>query len=179
VRVRDENDAQPARDRRPLVVAKLVMVVFAVVLATFAIADDDPTRQEIVSERGASVMPFDLDATTHVFDVTDFGGIQTVVADDPSDAAQIELIRAHLRGETERFRAGDFDDPAAIHGDHMPGLATLEANAGAVEVSYRETSDGAQIKYRATDPDLVSALHDWFAAQTSDHGDHAATAYAR
>ena len=96
-----------------------------------ASGDEPETRQEVVAERGAAVMPFDLDATTHSFDVTDLGGVQTVVADDPGARAQVDLIRQHLRGEVARFRAGDFGDPAEIHGHDMPGLAVLEANAAA------------------------------------------------
>jgi hypothetical protein len=60
-------------------------------------------RRAEVAERGAQVMPFDLDATTHTFTDTDDGGIQTVTADDPGDGDQIELIRAHLRDERAKF----------------------------------------------------------------------------
>ncbi len=44
-------------------------------------------------------MPFDLDATTHAFEPMDFGGIQTVVADVPTVADQIALVRAHPQAE--------------------------------------------------------------------------------
>src|SRR5680860_1590926 len=39
---------------------------------------DPPSRQEVVAEHGARVMPFDLEATTHVFAPDVDGGIQTV-----------------------------------------------------------------------------------------------------
>ena len=138
-----------------------------------ASGDERETRQEAVAERGAAVMPFDLDATTHSFAVTELGGVQTVVADDPGARAQVDLIREHLRGEVDRFRAGDFGDPAEIHGHDMPGLAVLEANAAALEITYRALDDGAEVTYRSADPAVVAALHEWFAAQTSDHGHHA------
>ena len=70
-------------------------------------------RQEAVAEAGAEVMPFDLDATTHVFSDTATGGVQDVVADDPTDTANIDLIRRHLEDEAAKFRAGDFSDPEA------------------------------------------------------------------
>src|SRR5918994_1949708 len=73
-------------------------------------------RQQEVAERGEGVMPFDLEATTHRFEPTADGLVQTVVADDPSDAANVSLVREHLTDEAERFAAGDYDDPAAIHG---------------------------------------------------------------
>ncbi|MDZ4827949.1 MAG: aspartate carbamoyltransferase [Actinomycetota bacterium] len=152
-------------------------MVRAVVVVTLAVAlvacGDDPSRQEEVAARGASVMPFDLDATTHGFDHTDTGGVQTVVADDPNDAAQVTLVREHLREEADRFARGDFDDPAAIHGDQMPGLARLRAGYAEIEVGYIEVALGARIVYTTDDADLVNALHDWFDAQVMDHGEHA------
>ncbi|GIE97183.1 hypothetical protein [Paractinoplanes rishiriensis] len=127
-------------------------------------------RQAEVAERGRSVMPFDLDRTTHRFTKNPGGGEQTVVSGEPG---QIALIRQHLRQEAERFRAGDFADPAAIHGDAMPGLAALRASAGRITVTYADTPDGARITYATTDPALEQALHQWFDAQVSDHGRHA------
>ena len=43
------------------------------------------TRQGEVAARGAKVMPFDLEQTTHVFQKLDDGGLQKVVAKDPSN----------------------------------------------------------------------------------------------
>jgi hypothetical protein len=49
-------------------------------------------RQAEVAQRGATVMPFDLDRTTHRFTKSPTGGVQSVVADDPADATQIGRI---------------------------------------------------------------------------------------
>lgn len=136
-------------------------------------ATASPDRQAEVAGRGASVMPFDLERTTHRFTKTDRGGEQTVVADDPRDTEQITLIRRHLTQETERFRRGDFTDPASIHGGEMPGLALLRGHAGRITVEYAGTAEGGRITYTTTDPDLRAALHAWFDAQVSDHGAHA------
>ena len=134
---------------------------------------DEPSRQEVVAARGAMVMPFDLDATTHVFDATDTGGVQTVVAEDPTDAGQVALIREHLRLEVERFRVGDFGDPVSVHGGDMPGIGVLQANADALEITYRDRDDGGEVTYVSDEPTVVAALQEWFAAQLSDHGGHA------
>ena len=99
--------------------------------------------------------------------------MQGVLADDPTDAGQVALVRAHLFEEAEAFRRGDLSDPAAIHGEEMPGLAELEAGVGKMEVRYSELPAGARMEYRTDDPALVSALHEWFDAQLSDHGGHA------
>jgi hypothetical protein len=130
-------------------------------------------RQDEVAERGAEVMPFDLDATTHRFDPTAEGLVQTVTADDPDDTEQVALVREHLAAEAERFRRGDFADPAAIHGDAMPGLAELEAGAAAVTIDLAEIGAGAQLTFSTDDAALVDALHRWGEAQTMDHGAHA------
>lgn len=77
-------------------------------------------RQESVAERGRTVMPFDLEETTHHFTPSETGGVQDVVADQPDDAKQVILIRTHLQQEAKAFSQGDFGDPARIHGDSMP-----------------------------------------------------------
>jgi hypothetical protein len=131
------------------------------------------SRQAQVAAAGASVMPFDLERTTHRFAKNDTGGVQSVVADDPADTGQIALIRRHLGAEAQRFARGDFTDPARIHGDDMPGLSALRMAEGRVAAHYTDTADGATITYTTTDAALVSALHAWFDAQVSDHGPHA------
>ena len=130
-------------------------------------------RRREVAERGALVMPFDLERTTHVFTPTASGGVQTVVADDAADREQVGLVRAHVREEAARFARGDFADPAAIHGEEMPGLAELRAGASRIRVEYEDVPAGGRIRYATTDAALVRALHAWFAAQRSDHGAHA------
>jgi len=140
------------------------------VVAVVAVGGEGRPREVAVAERGAKVMPFSLDATTHVFDATATGGTQRVVADDPRDGEQIRLIREHLRREAVAFRRGDFADPASIHGTEMPGLAALEAGYERIEVSYRDLPDGAEIAYRTDDPALAVAVADWFDAQLGDHG---------
>lgn len=144
-------------------------LAFVVALVLVACSDDSPDRQAAVAERGEHVMPFDLDATTHRFDSVPTGLVETVLADDPSDADQVRLIREHLRHEGDRFRTGDYGDPAAIHGDDMPGLAELEAGAADVAVTFEDVDAGARLTFATADPTLVDALHRWGRAQTTDH----------
>ena len=135
-------------------------------------SSDLEERRAAVATTGAQVMPFDLDATTHVFEKTQFGGTQQVVA-DLADPEQVALIREHLEMEAERFARGDFHDPAMIHGAHMAGLHELVQGYEDLSIEYGELDDGGQILYRAEEPDLVAAIHAWFDAQLRDHGDHA------
>lgn len=131
------------------------------------------SRQAEVAQKGAAVMPFDLMRTQHFFDDQSTGGVETVTANDPRDSKQVELIRAHLQTEAQRFARGDFSDPKAIHGDAMPGLKTLASAGGKLEVSYQSLPAGASIAFTSRDAAVVRAIHDWFAAQRSDHGAHA------
>jgi hypothetical protein len=130
------------------------------------------SRQAEVAARGAQVMPFDLEQTTHMFQQLPDGGLQTVTASDPANAEQIALIQAHLQQEAVKFGRGDFGDPATIHGQDMPGLADLKAGATKIDVEYTALPNGGQIRYATSDPSLIMALHHWFAAQISDHGAH-------
>ncbi|MEU4620658.1 hypothetical protein AB0G04_11865 [Actinoplanes sp. NPDC023801] len=159
------------RNRRPHLL--LAAATSAIALLTGCTGDRPADRQAEIAARGSSVMPFDLERTTHRFAKADTGGTQTVVADDPRSTDQIALIRQHLTAEVERFRAGDFADPARIHGTEMPGLAELRAHGGRIAITYENTPDGARVTYTTDDDKLRDALHHWFDAQVSDHGEHA------
>ena len=147
-------------------------IILVALLALASCGAAAPDRQEEVAERGAEVMPFDLERTTHIFEKLDNGGLQQVITDD-GDTEQIRLIREHLAEEAGRFQNGDFHDPAMIHGDDMAGLHELVMGADQLTIAYNEIEGGAQILYSAEDTDLINALHAWFDQQVSDHGSHA------
>jgi len=86
------------------------------------------------------------------------------------------LINEHLREEADAFSRGDFADPAAIHGEDMPGLDTLRTGYQDIDVRYRDLPDGAEIAYRTDSPDVAAAVRAWFDAQLGDHAGDAATA---
>ncbi len=171
--------AQPATRSRSWLSA-IALGVYVVILAAGAalyatgwLPFAAPSRQTQVHDLGARVMPFDLSKTTHIFRMTETGGIQQVLAKDSSDAAQITLIQQHLQHEAMRFQAGDYADPAALHGADMPGLSQLQSGAAQIAVTYTPLPDGAQVTYTTSDPQLLTALHQWFGAQLSDHGQDA------
>jgi hypothetical protein len=154
-----------------LLVVLTVGITIGILYSTWMLAAR--SRQAEVAARGAQVMPFDLEQTTHMFQQLPDGGLQTVTAKDVANTEQIALIQAHLREEAGKFRRGDFGDPATIHGQDMPGLADLKAGAAKIDVAYTALPHGGQIGYTTTDATLIMALHHWFAAQVSDHGAHA------
>lgn len=144
-------------------------VLVSLPLAAHAAADAQ--RQAEVAKLGTDVMPFSVQATTHVFTKTAEGGTQRVVAKNAAQAQQVKLVREHLHDIQTQFLKGNFAGPAHIHGSEMTGLAELKAaKPGQISIQYRDVSAGAELTYRTTDKKLVAALHHWFDAQLSDHG---------
>ena len=115
-------------------------------------------------------MPFDLAKTTHIFRMTDSGGVERVIVKDATDKDEVPLIQQHLRHEAEAFQRGDYSDPASLHGADMPGLKELQAGAARIRVSYSTLPTGAEITFETKDLHLVTAIHRWFGAQLSEHG---------
>ena len=158
-------------------VMKGITAVAAVTLLCVSVAfaaepGSTMSRQDEVALKGAAVMPFDLARTTHFFDDTPGGGIETITANDKKDARQIALIRSHLAEEAKRFGRGDFSDPAKIHGQDMPGVDALARAGDKLQVKYRKLPAGASLSYASADAAVVAAVHAWFAAQRSDHAAH-------
>jgi hypothetical protein len=148
------------------------ITMLGLTLAHSALAQTaSPARINEVAQRGQHVMPFDLKQTQHIFTKTENGGVQQVIARDPNNSQQIEMIRQHLTKISGEFSHGDFSDPAKIHGKDMPGLAALRtAKPGQLHVQYQELPAGAEITYSAEEPALTTAIHQWFDAQLADHG---------
>ena len=81
-------------------------VWIGLIVAWIALAGCVPvTREGAVAVRGAEVMPFDLEQTTHIFEKLDTGGRQQVIADDPVDSAEEFLCQTHDAKLKARHRA--------------------------------------------------------------------------
>lgn len=168
------NNSSPSRNLKPLIIGIGIVSLLSIAGVIFLRKNMAMhQRQAEVALVGSQVMPFDLETTTHEFKPLLDGGLQTVTADSPTDSQQIKLIQAHLEEESAKFQAGDFSDPAKIHGKDMPGLASLQSGFSNVDVQYTALADGGQIRYVTDSADLVTAIHTWFNAQRSDHGRHA------
>ena len=158
-----------------------VILIGTVFMTTPVYAKTTASEQRLnsVAEVGAKVMPFDLEKTIHVFSRTPTGGVQKVIVKDKNDNAQIQLIQEHLGKIAEEFKRGDFSNPEKIHGSSMPGLVELKkAKIGEIAVDYQALAEGAQITYSTQSPVLIEAIHQWFAAQLSDHARHAVDGHA-
>ncbi len=157
------------------------LMVFMVILPmkVQGLENASEKRLDEVADRGAQVMPFNLEQTKHVFTTNARGGVQQVVVKDPSIEDQVIRIRTHLFEISESFSRGDFSSPEKIHGESMPGLDELKkAEPGKIRIVYTELPEGAQIEYSTDSPNLVHAIHQWFDAQLSDHARHAVSGHA-
>jgi hypothetical protein len=154
-------------------IALLLAALFIALSAQAEEKASDNRLDEIV-QRGSTVMPFNLDQTTHIFSKTEQGGLQQVIVKDSSNAEQIKLIRQHLSKISKEFIQSDFSNPTKIHGENMPGLTELRAaKPHQINIVYKELSNGAEIEYSTDVPKLIGAIHKWFDAQLSDHAHHA------
>jgi len=147
--------------------------------SAYAIEKASEERLDEVVRRGVHVMPFDLELTTHVFSKSATGGIQKVIVKDVTNTKQINLVREHLSKILCEFQQGNFSNPAKIHGDTMPGLEALrKAKPKEINFVYKDLPNGAEITYFTKNPNLITAIHQWFDAQLSDHARHAISGHA-
>ena len=147
--------------------ASPAIMAFALVVSPLTVQADD-SHANMVMQHGARVMPFDQSQAMHMFLPDSNGGVLEIVVHDMNQA-QISLVRSHLLQEAAKFTSGNYSDPAYIHGKKMPGLDQLQSGALRVSVRYFETPTGAAITFSSTDRDMVSAIHQWLAAQQRDH----------
>ena len=140
-----------------------------------ALEKANPKQVEDVQQRTQQVVPYALDQTKMTFTKTVHGGVQHVVVKSPDNAQQIKLIQENLLKMANDFSKGDFSLTEHIHGAIMPGLTQLKkAETNEIKYEYKALPNGAQIHYSTEYPQYVQALHEWFDAQMSEHGNEAA-----
>jgi len=171
----NENSNTTSYKRNLLLVASgsvLLAVIGTLGVLSWAgwITPPQTTTQVMIHDMGDHVMPFELNRTTHIFEMTENGGIQQVIVDNPDDSEQIALIQQHLQHEMVLFSAGDFSDPSSLHSNEMPGVRELSAEAAKIKMEFTKLSNGAQITFTTQELHLITAIHRWFGAQLSDHG---------
>lgn len=125
----------------------------------------------INQEQLQAIVPYAVKGTVQTFTKTVHGGVQHVVIKSADNTSQIKLIQAHLQKRAEQYKAGDYSVTERLHGAAMPGLAQLKtAKADDIKVQYQALDNGGQIHFSTEYPQFVQALHEWFDAQTQDHG---------
>jgi hypothetical protein len=139
--------------------------------ATLALENTSSKQVDEVQQRTQQVVPYALDQTQLTFTKTVHGGVQHVVVKSADNTRQIKLIQENLLKMANDFRNGDFSVTERIHGADMPGLTQLKmAETDDIKFEYKALPNGAQIHYSTEYPQYVQALHEWFDAQMSGHG---------
>ena len=126
----------------------------------------DPTA---MNTRGAHVMGFDQNKTTHHFTLTKSGGIIQVEANDPSDTSSRDHIRMHLEHISKAFAQGDFTDPHEVHAETPPGIPEMKARKAKISYQYESTPTGAKVIITTEDPKALKAIHDYLRYQIREH----------
>ena len=122
-----------------------------------------------VERRGDEAMTLSHAMATHHFRLTGDGGVIQVTANDPSDTATRDHIRAHLRLITARFADGDFSMPMFIHGRVPPGTATMKRLRKAIHYRFVPLPAGGEVRISTADHDALKAVHAFLRFQIRDH----------
>jgi hypothetical protein len=132
-----------------------------------------------VNQRGAQVMGFDQDATTHHFRLHPDGGAIDIAVRDDADPASRDAIRSHLPHIARMFGDGNFEAPMLIHQTRVPGTARMADLKSRIRFVYVETPRGGRLDIFTSDGGALAAVHDFMRFQIADHGTGDSTAVTK
>jgi hypothetical protein len=121
-----------------------------------------------MQDRGKMAMGVDQMTSTHTFDALPDGG-RIELLRDVDDSVGIAQIRAHLRLIQHAFQAGDFSTPQFVHMQTMPGTAEMARKRDVITYSYHDLPQGGEVVMKTEDAAALSAIHEFMAAQRSEH----------
>jgi hypothetical protein len=147
----------------------LLLVVLAAIAADPANQSAAGSPQRDVDRRGAHVMGFDQERTTHHFLLFEDGGAIDVSVKDRSDKTNLDAIRSHLPHIAGMFAAGNFDAPMLVHDTSVPGTADMARLKDRLRYRYVATADGGRLDITTTDRDALAAVHRFLRCQITDH----------
>lgn len=122
-----------------------------------------------LNRRGAHVMGFSQETTTHHFRLTEDGGVIEVKANDPKDMQTRDHIRMHLAHITRSFSEGDFRDPMNVHHELPPGTKEMQRLRKQIRYDFENRESGGRIIIRASNPEAIEAVHEFLAFQIREH----------
>jgi len=126
--------------------------------------------QETTDHRGAMVMGFDQDKTTHHFLLYEDGGAIDISVKDTTDVKNRDAIRAHLPHIAAMFGTGDFNAPMMVHDSrNVPGTATMAELKDKIAYRYVETARGGRVEIVTRDKNALAAVHQFLTFQIRDH----------
>lgn len=156
-------------------VTALTIAVAATVAAVSAQQTQTPPAKPATMDhaqmnmRGAEVMGFDQDKTTHHFYMYADGGAIDVSVNDAADAKNRDAIRSHLPHIAMMFGQGDFSAPMMVHSTNVPGTKQLAENKDKVAFKYIETPKGGKVDIVTKDAATLEALYQFLRFQITDH----------
>ncbi len=145
----------------------LFLATTLIALGQAAWSGQDPHAQ--MNHRGAMVMGFDQDKTTHRFLLYPDGGAIDVSASEASDLESRDAIRSHLPHIAVMFGKGNFEAPMLVHDTDVPGTAELSKRKDRVRYAYVETPRGGRVDIVTNDEEALRALHQFLRFQIRDH----------
>jgi hypothetical protein len=145
----------------------LVLVVAVVAAGPLSLAAQHQDHQ--LHARGAKVMGFDQEKTTHHFYLHPDGGAIDIAVNDPADATNREAIQAHLPHIAMLFGNGDFSAPMLIHETKVPGTETMTRLKDRIAYRFVKTPKGGRLDITTSDPAALAAVHEFLRFQITDH----------
>jgi hypothetical protein len=122
-----------------------------------------------MNARGAHVMGFDQDKTTHSFRLHPDGGAVDISVKDGADATNRDAIRSHLPHIAQMFGDGNFEAPMLIHATRVPGTEQMAAMKNRIRFVYVETPRGGRLDIFTSDAAALKAVHEFMRFQIDDH----------
>lgn len=122
-----------------------------------------------MQHRADAGMGFSQAKTTHHFILAKDGGVISVEANDPKDTASRDQIRMHLAHVAKMFGEGNFDIPMFVHDQVPPGVPVMQAKKSQIQYRFEESKLGGRVVIATSDPEAVSAVHDFLGFQIREH----------
>ena len=136
---------------------------------TFGQQQHPADHQTGVDSRGDHAMGFSHEKTTHHFRLFGDGGAIEVGANDPKDDVSRDQIRGHLKHIAQMFTAGNFEIPMFVHDQVPPGVPVMKRLASQIKYEFQTTSSGGRVRVTTTNPEAITAVHDFLRFQIKDH----------
>jgi hypothetical protein len=123
-----------------------------------------------MNQRGAMVMGFDQEKTTHHFYLYEDGGAIDVTVKDAADTVNRDAIRSHLPHIAMLFGDGNFEAPMLVHDSkNVPGTVQMAKLKAKISFKYNETPNGGRVDITTTDKAALEAVHEFLKFQIADH----------
>ncbi len=149
---------------------KFVITAALALIAVRAVTAKQNHDQHVqMMQRGAQVMGFDQEKTTHHFYLYTDGGAIDVTVNDAADKTNLDAIRAHLPHIAMLFSEGNFQAPMLVHDTKVPGTAEMSKMKDRITYKYVEMPKGGRMNIITTDTEALKAVHAFLKFQIADH----------